>query len=451
MSNAPKIIPRDKHTISRDDISEAALKVLYRLKKQGYLPYLCGGGVRDLLLERKPKDFDLVTDATPNQIRRVFRNCRIIGRRFRLAHIYFQDEIIEVATFRSLDTDTPDPKGKRRETVVVRDDGFLARDNRFGTPEEDARRRDFTINALFYDVSTFAIIDYVDGLRDLNRKTVRLIGDPLVRYQEDPVRMIRAIRFASMLGFKIERKTYKGILQCRELLASASNARMFEEVQKLFLCGAAEAVSTALFKTGLFHICLPPYVQWVEKNGRKARHTHNAAMRWLDARKLTGDNISPALMFALILGDWIMSHAEHLMQDEHIPWTPAVNAASQAAFQDLSQHVLIPKAVGYQVRHILESQKRFDSTRGKRPHRFVERQFFLDALEYYDFTCTQNQGDPDLLMWWRSFYKKQEPRLQAASSNEEEDSRKSGRGQRRRRSGRNRRGRSRKRSRKPEE
>ena len=193
----PQLIARPDHIVSRRQISSAALKVLYGLKEAGYTAYLAGGGVRDLLLERNPKDFDVATNATPEEVKKTFRNCRLIGRRFRLAHVYFHNEIIEVATFRA-----PAPKEgpKTEKNEFSAKDGLVLRDNVFGSPEEDAQRRDFTVNALFYDIADFSIIDYANGMHDLNDRILRVIGDPDTRFIEDPVRILRAIRFAATLN-----------------------------------------------------------------------------------------------------------------------------------------------------------------------------------------------------------------------------------------------------------
>src|SRR6266480_3472254 len=217
------VVDRGGHSISRKRIPENVLKVLYRLHRSGYRAYLCGGSVRDLLMNREPKDFDIATDAHPGEIRRLFRNSRIIGRRFRLVHVIFQDMIVEVSTF-------------RREPERVPDDAvdlLITDDNTFGSPLQDARRRDFTINALFYNIADFSVIDYVGGLEDLEAKRVRVIGDPDVRFREDPVRMMRAIEFASRLGFEIEPATYDAILRHRNEILKASPPRVSEEILEL--------------------------------------------------------------------------------------------------------------------------------------------------------------------------------------------------------------------------
>jgi poly(A) polymerase len=235
----PVIVTRPEHGISRKLMNQNALRILYRLKDNGYAGYLVGGCVRDLLLGREPKDFDVVTSATPNEVKRMFRNCRLIGRRFRLAHLHYGDEIIEVATFRSQAADEPEteqaqetkPQGaknpehrQRHPRSLKDDDGMVLRDNVFGTPEEDAQRRDFTVNALLYNIVDFSIIDYTNGLADLNAGLIRTIGDPDVRFQEDPVRMLRAVRFAALLGFSIEEKTRTALVAAADTIVRAAPA-----------------------------------------------------------------------------------------------------------------------------------------------------------------------------------------------------------------------------------
>lgn len=226
-SAAPRILSRPEHIISRKNIDPDAVRVLYRLKNAGFVAYLVGGGVRDLLLERQPKDFDIATSAHPQQVRKLFRNCFIVGRRFRLAHVRFGRKVIEVSTF-------------RRASSPDEGDTLIRRDNTFGTPEEDAFRRDFTLNGLFYDIATFSIIDYVGGLKDLQARLIRCIGDPVVRFREDPVRMQRAVSFAARLDFTIDRPILDAIASERHELARAAPARLAEEYYKILRSGAAE-------------------------------------------------------------------------------------------------------------------------------------------------------------------------------------------------------------------
>src|SRR5216684_7008419 len=242
-----QVIDRSEHTISRRRIPENVLKVLYRLHRSGYRAYLCGGSVRDLLLNRPPKDFDVATDAHPMEIRRLFRNSRIIGRRFRLAHIIFQDMIVEVSTFRR------EPERGTDENAEL----LITDDNTFGTPLQDARRRDFTINALFYNIADFSVIDYVDGLADIETKHIRVIGDPDMRFREDPVRMMRAIEFASRLGFEIEPATYDAIVRHKTEILKASAPRVSEEILELLRRGWSRGAFHLMVSSGLLEPLVP--------------------------------------------------------------------------------------------------------------------------------------------------------------------------------------------------
>lgn len=261
----PIVLPRSEHAISRRDIDPDALKVLYRLREHGYVAYLVGGSVRDLMLGRRPKDFDIGTSAHPYEIKKLFRNCWIIGRRFRLAHVKFGLKTIEVATFRRQVTDepaapdeaAPEPQPAAQSNAIADNVALIHRDNSFGTPEEDAFRRDFTVNGLFYDIATFAVIDYVGGLEDLQKRAIRSIGDPNVRFVEDPVRMLRAVVMASRLDFQLDPDVIAAIERHRELIRQASPARMIEEYYKILRSGAAAKTFHALDETGLLELITP--------------------------------------------------------------------------------------------------------------------------------------------------------------------------------------------------
>ena len=240
----PRILPRSEHTVSRRDIDADALKVLYRLKNHGFVAYMVGGGFRDLLLGRKPKDFDIGTSAHPQQVKKLFRNCFIIGRRFRLCHVRFGKKVVEVSTF-------------RRQAEPEEGDTLIRRDNTLGTPEEDAFRRDFTVNALFYDIAAFSVIDYVDGLEDLRRRVIRTIGDPGVRLREDPVRMVRAVALAARLGFTIDPDTVEAIRALRGEIVRSSSPRLLEEFYKILRQGASRRTFELLHEVGLLSYLLP--------------------------------------------------------------------------------------------------------------------------------------------------------------------------------------------------
>ncbi len=296
-ANAVKIYPRSEHCISRTQISENALKVLTRLKKADFEAYLVGGCVRDLLLGREPKDFDVATNASPEQVKQIFRNCRIIGRRFRLAHVFFGREIIEVATFRGgVDNEESDRQ-------VVHEDGRLLRDNVFGTLEEDVWRRDFTVNALYYNIRDFSVVDYTGGMQDHAAGVMRLIGDPEVRYREDPVRMIRAIRFAVKLGFTLHPDTEKPIYAQADLLKSIPSARLYDEVLKLFLAGYGLQTFEMLRHYGLFGILFPETERCLATQEQDfprlflIRALENSDRRYNDGKTLTPYFLLAALLW----------------------------------------------------------------------------------------------------------------------------------------------------------
>lgn len=288
------IVPRGHHTISRKDISPNALRVLYRLREAGFGAYLVGGAVRDLLVGGHPKDFDLATDATPEQIKQLFRSCRLIGRRFRLAHVVFGREIIEVATFRA---NSDDGSGDREL-----ENGRLVCDNVYGTIEDDATRRDFTCNALYYTIEDFSVRDYVGGFEDVQSRLMRLIGDPVRRYQEDPVRMLRAVRLAAKLGFEIEAGTAEPISRMAGLLADVAPARLFEEVLKLFLSGHAVVSFEALEDFGLIDVLFPESAKALRANRSGAlRRVLIEGLHSTDKRVIKDEPVSPAFLFALLL------------------------------------------------------------------------------------------------------------------------------------------------------
>ncbi len=289
-----RVIPRDQHTISRKDISPNALRVLYRLRESGFGAYLVGGAVRDLLVGGHPKDFDVATSATPEEVKALFRNCRLIGRRFRLAHVVFGREIIEVATFRA---NIDDGSGDREL-----DNGRLVRDNVYGTIEDDAIRRDFTCNALYYAIEDFSVRDYCGGFEDVQARLMKLIGDPELRYQEDPVRMLRAVRLAAKLNFDIEAGTAEPIPRLAGLLSEAAPARLFEEILKLFLSGHGVASFEGLERYGLLGALFPESAAALKSNRSGAlRAMVLEGLRNTDARVANDEPVSPAFLFALLL------------------------------------------------------------------------------------------------------------------------------------------------------
>lgn len=399
----PTILKRADHNVSRKNISSAAVKVLYKLNEEGFTAYLAGGSVRDLLLNRHPKDFDVATNATPEQINKIFRNCRLIGRRFRLAHILFRGEIIETSTFRAPVPEEGDETIYGDNTFSSHKTGLVTRDNIFGSPEEDALRRDFTINALFYNIADFSVIDYADGLKDLDLKLVRVIGDPDKRFAEDPVRMIRAARFAGTLGFDIEPTAYDSICRNKDLLTHASPSRMYEEVQKLFFCGHAKEVFVWLEKTDLLHPMFHDFSHWIDED--KARHDWVIqTLEQMDRWRKAGLSVHPALLFALLFGEY-----HEFLAAQHIqagaPPHEAAHIAVQEHLRAVCDHVRIPKLVIFQVSDIMANQYRFAKTKGKQPQRFLHGKHFPDAYLYFKFSAKSLNRNAELLEFWSGLHR----------------------------------------------
>ena len=415
----PTIIPRAAHPISRSMVSPNALRVLYKLRDQGFISYLVGGCVRDLLLGREPKDFDVVTDATPGQLKRLFRNCRLVGRRFRLAHIHFQDELIEVATFRALEADdgaeetvgggettppSPDAGASPRPPRHLKsDEGMVLRDNVFGNPREDAMRRDFTVNALFYNIADFSLIDYAGGMADLQAGVIRTIGDPLIRFTEDPVRMLRAVRFAAMLGLDMEPETWQAILELAPTISRATPPRLFDEMLKLLLLGEGEKSYQLLRKTGLFAPLFPHFNEWLDTETGGFPHTRvSHALDRIDALVQQGEAVAPPLLLALLFGEYLEESAAASRQGGAPP-QEALNQAVAGWLGELAPTVLVPNRIGMQVRDILASQQRFLKMPGKRPQSFLGRPGFPVALAYLRLRAEMGEGGSDVWSWWDTY------------------------------------------------
>lgn len=386
---SPAILPRNNHEISRDDMSEYALKVLYRLKKAKYSSYLVGGAVRDLLLGMHPKDFDVATNATPEQVRKLFGNCRLIGRRFRLAHVHFGREIIEVATFRA----SHDSEGGEGITK----DGMIVRDNVYGTLEDDAWRRDFTVNALYYNIYDFSIVDYTGGLDDIENKTIRIIGDATERLQEDPVRMLRAVRFAAKLNFTIEPILSESIKTNIHLLDGVPVARLFEEVLKLFLHGHALESYKLLKEYDLLKHLF----------AQTAAHLNEAGDRFITQALINTDlrirekkGIAPAFLYAALLWPAVKHQTEKLKQED-LSLLQVYQIAGQEVLEKQLKQILIPKRFGIPMREIWTMQARLASRKGKRPLKLLPVPRFRAS---YDFLLLREQSGEtqlkELCDWW---------------------------------------------------
>jgi len=417
----PAVITRSEHPVSRANISPNALKVLYRLRDAGYQGHLVGGGVRDLLLGREPKDFDIATDAHPEDIRRLFRNCRLIGRRFRLAHVLFGREVIEVATFRALQ------ENRESEARHVDTDGRIVRDNVYGTLEEDAFRRDFTVNALYYNISDFSVIDYAGGVDDLNAGVLRLIGDPETRFREDPVRMLRAVRFATKLGFRMHPDTERPIAELAGLLADIPPARLFDEMLKLFMGGYALANFEALRHYNLFGQLFPLTEQTLTHEEQHFPLTLiSHGMENTDKRIAEDKPVTPAFLFAVFLWQPVRERAAQLEAAGQHPAQAMQHAGSQIIAEQ-AKVMSIPKRFSLPMREIWMLQLRLARTGGRRSLRALAHPRFRAA---YDFLLLRGQAGevPEALGQWWTEFQEQNPQQR-----EQEDTRTRPKTRRRRR------------------
>jgi len=391
-----RIYTRTEHNISRKQISDHALKVLYRLKSEGYEAYLVGGCVRDLLLGREPKDFDVATNATPEQVKQAFRNCRLIGRRFRLAHVFFGREIIEVATFRGAgDTDVAAPK--------VDEDGRLLRDNNFGTIEEDVMRRDFTVNALYYNIKDFSIVDYVGGMDDHRAGLMKLIGDPETRYREDPVRMIRLVRFAAKLSFSIDKQAEMPIFELADLLANIPAARLHDEALKLFLSGYAVETFEMLRHYGLFAHLYP------SADESLSSEAHNfpklfivRALENTDKRIAEGKSIAPYFLMATFLWDAVQSAAE-VNVSKGLPLSVAYQHAASDVISKQVQSTSFPKHIGMAMRDVWGLQPRFLYRNGNKAYKLLAHPKFRAAYDFLVLRAETGGAESSLAEWWTDF------------------------------------------------
>lgn len=387
------MIPRDQHTISRKDISPNALRVLYRLRDAGFEAYLVGGAVRDLLVSGRPKDFDVATNATPEEVKSLFRNCRLIGRRFRLAHVVFGREIIEVATFRA---NVDDGSGDREI-----DNGRLVRDNVYGTIEDDAVRRDFTCNALYYAIEDFSVRDYVGGFDDVQSRVMKLIGDPEQRYHEDPVRMLRAVRLAAKLGFDIDPATAAPLPKLAGLLAEAAPARLFEEVLKLFLSGHGVASFEGLERHGLLAALFPESAAALRANRSGAlRRIVIQGLGNTDARVAADEPVSPAFLFALLLWpafcrELMRLQAQGMQGDE-----AQRRAADRVTLHQLST-VALPRRFSLPMQEIWLLQSRFSSRQRKRVVRTLSHPRFRAAFDFLLLRQSASSEHDDDVDFWR--------------------------------------------------
>jgi len=394
---APRVVARSEHPISRKEISRNAVKVLYRLHNAGYKANLVGGSVRDLMVGRRPKDFDIGTDARPNDVRRLFSNSRIIGRRFRLVHVYFYDgEVVEVSTFRR----DPEPEEQRGEPG----DLLITSDNTYGTPREDAFRRDFTINALFYDVADFSVIDYVGGIEDLERKLVRAIGDPDVRFREDPVRMLRACEFAARLGFGIEQRTQEAIHRHRRDLERASPARVTEEIVQLLRCGRAGASMQWMLELGLLEVLLPEAYAMVSASGR-GMADFGQILPVIDRLIAEGRELGDTVLLAALLLPKILLRRDDI---EAVGQRAMSRAALEAMIEEEVRPFLarftLSNLKAQQILHALTGFQRLCEPRWTPVERvrFARKPYFADALTLFELLVEATREGHEALAEWRA-------------------------------------------------
>lgn len=396
-------LSRNQHNISRQQISENALKVLYRLNKSGYQAYLVGGSVRDLLLGKRPKDFDVTTNATPEDVRKLFRNCRLVGRRFRLAHVMFGREIIEVATFRGhhglADSSMNNHSHKAQN-------GMLLRDNVYGTIEEDAQRRDFSINSLYYSIADFSILDYCDGIKDLQTGNIRLIGDPETRYREDPVRMLRAIRFAAKLGMSISTETAAPIARLAHLLDEIPPARLFEESLKLLQTGHGEATYHQLCEYQLFQPLFPVITRHFTPNSDSVMERMiTQVLHNTDQRIRNNSRVNPAFLFSALLWYPVIELAQKISQESGLTYYDAFLLAMNDVLDEQCRSLAIPKRITSLIRDIWMLQLRLPRRQGKRAYKLLEHPKFRAG---YDLLLlrAQVENNPELkrlAQWWEVF------------------------------------------------
>ena len=402
-SNAHVIAFKD-HGVAREQLSACALSVTDTLQAKGYAAFVVGGAVRDLLLKRTPKDFDVATSATPEEVRGLFRRSRIIGRRFQIVHVMCGRETVEVSTFRAgHDTSGNDggaasadgnAKGKTDEH------GRILRDNVFGNQQQDATRRDLSINALFYDPSTQQVHDYHGGVKDLRERRLRMIGDPTQRYREDPVRMLRAVRFAAALDFEIDPATRKPIRELADLLSNVPPARLFDEMLKLLLSGHAVETVKRLRNDGL-HGGLLPLLDVILEQPLGERFVM-LALKNTDLRIRGEKGVSPAFLFATLLWHEVLA-AWKSIEAGGIPVIPALFKAMDQVMQMQAEKLAIPRRFGGDMKDIWALQPRFEQRSGRRPHRLLETPRFRAGYDFLLLRCESGELDAEIGEWWTKF------------------------------------------------
>lgn len=388
------MVPRPDHPVSRKAISKNALKVLYRLRESGYEAYLVGGCIRDLVLGHAPKDFDVATNADPDQIKKAFRNCRLIGRRFRLAHIVFGREIIEVATFRSGHEEAG------ATDAHTDDQGRILRDNVYGSLEEDVLRRDFTINALYYSIEDFSIVDFVGGMHDLEAGVIRLLGDPETRYREDAVRALRAARFAAKLDFELDPATAEPLSGVGEWLEQIPSARLFEEVLKLFQSGHAVRSLEELRRYDLLQYLFASLDARLKNKEPLATALTDLALKNTDIRVAEEKPITPAFLYAALLWPDIQQRSAEIGLQDNLPPVPAIHAAADEVLAQQVRQTALPKRFSVPAREIWAMQPRLEQYTGKRALKSLEHPRFRAGYDLLVLRAKAGEALQDKADWW---------------------------------------------------
>ena len=424
----PLVLARADHNLSRKNIDQGAIKVLYRLHQAGFRACLVGGSVRDLLLGRRPKDFDVATSARPGEVRKLFRNSRIIGRRFRLAHIYFRDGIVEVSTFRR----DPDPEAQASAPGEL----LITNDNVFGTPREDAFRRDFGINALFYDIADYSVIDYVGGIEDLERRTIRVIGDPDLRFREDPVRMTRACELAARLDFTIEAATQDGIRRHAAEILKAAPARLTEEIGQLLRCGHSGSAMQWMLELGMLDIALPEVEAFLDTR-RLGLGDFTCTLSLLDRRVERGRPLSEIGLYSSLLLPTVLVRCGERCREGRDPLS--VGGARELIADAIGPFFRRFTLSRHKAEQVVQTILGFKQMRGRRWKtaeriKFSQRGFFEDALWLYEIAvAAKGEGDDELRRWRRVAHSRPPTETSAPRDRPRRRGRRRGRGGRGRR------------------
>ena len=392
------VIDRKHHDLSRKKVSPNALKVLYRLHHAGYDAFLVGGSVRDILLNKPTKDFDVVTNALPEEIKALFSNSRLIGRRFRLVHVYFQNEIIECSTFRANSSN----EGEAEFDPAALP---LQSDNIYGTIEEDAWRRDFSVNSLYYNIKDFSIIDYTGGLTDLKNKTLRILGDPCQRFHEDPVRLLRAVRIASKLDLTLESATEAAVYSSKNLLSHVPSARLFHEFLKLFFSGHAMKTYDALQYYGYFEQLFPGVVEAL-----KLRSQHSdiklfrLALKATDTRFKQGKTLNPGFLMSIFLWPIFQLTCSEMMKEGQPVYVVFADAVAQVLNKQ-NEHLKIPNRMAEMIRSVWHMQYNLEHRQAKRVYRLSMHRYFRAAFDFLDLRAQVGEVSTAEVKWWAKYQK----------------------------------------------